>query len=62
MGGWWCQDVRLVAGDGVGGGGVIVVKYLLDDTVKTEEDVKKYLGLNTLASLPDTKEAKRRKR
>ena len=42
--------------------GVIVVKYLLDDTVKTEEDVKKYLGLNTLASLPDTKEAKRLKR
>ena len=21
MGWWWCQDVRLVAGDGVGGGG-----------------------------------------
>lgn len=42
--------------------GIIVVKYLLDDTVKTEEDVKKYLGLNTLASLPDTKEAKRLKR
>ena len=41
---------------------VIVVKYLLDDTVKNEDDVKKYLGLNTLASLPDTKEAKRRKR
>ena len=41
---------------------VIVVKYLLDDTVKDEEDVMKYLGLNTLASLPDTKEAKRRKR
>ena len=42
--------------------GVIVVKYLLDDTIKNEEDVKKYLGLNTLASLPDTKEAKRIKR
>ena len=41
---------------------VIVVRYLLDDTVKDEEDVMKYLGLNTLASLPDTKEAKRRKR
>lgn len=40
---------------------LIVVRYLLDDTVKNEEDVKKYLGLNTLASLPDTKEAKRRK-
>ena len=42
--------------------GIIVVRYLLDDTIKNEDDVKKYLGLNTLASLPDTKEAKRRKR
>ena len=41
---------------------VIVVRYLLDDTVKDEEDVMKYLGLNTLASLPDTKETKKRKR
>ena len=31
---------------------VIVVRYLLDDTIKTEEDVTKYLQLNTLASLP----------
>ena len=40
---------------------VIVVRYLLDDTVKDEEDVRKYLNLNTLAALPDTKEAKRRR-
>ena len=40
---------------------VIVIRYLLDDTVKNEEDVRKYLNLNTLASLPDTKEAKRRR-
>lgn len=31
---------------------VIVIRYLLDDTIKTEEDVTKYLGLNTLAALP----------
>lgn len=31
---------------------VIVVRYLLDDTIKTEEDVTKYLQLNTLAALP----------
>ena len=40
---------------------VIVGRYLLDDTIKDEEDVRKYLNLNTLAALPDTKEAKRRR-
>ena len=32
--------------------GVIIVRYLMDDTIKTEEDVEKYLRLNTLASFP----------
>lgn len=32
--------------------GIIVVRFLLDDTVKTEEDIKKYLGLNVLAAIP----------
>lgn len=31
---------------------VILVQYFLDDTIQTEEDVTKYLGLNTLASIP----------
>lgn len=31
---------------------VILVQYFLDDTIQTEEDVTKYLGLNTLASVP----------
>lgn len=31
---------------------VIVVSYLMDDTIKTEQDVKRYLGLNTLAAIP----------
>lgn len=31
---------------------VIVLIYLLDDTIKTSEDVEKYLGLNVLASIP----------
>lgn len=31
---------------------VIIGLYLLDDTVKTEEDVQKYLKLNTLAAFP----------
>lgn len=32
--------------------GVFVVIYLLDDTIRTEEDVEKYLGLPTLGVLP----------
>lgn len=32
--------------------GVILLKYLLDDTIKTGEDVEKYLGLSTLAMIP----------
>lgn len=31
---------------------VVVLITLLDDTVKTPEDVEKYLGLNTLTSIP----------
>lgn len=41
---------------------VIVIRFLMDDTIKDEEDVKKYLGLNVLAALPDTKESKRKRR
>lgn len=39
---------------------VLVLRHLMDDTIKTEEDVKKYLGLNTLASLPVEKDLKRK--
>lgn len=31
---------------------IIFVEFMLDDTVKTAEDVEKYLNLNTLASIP----------
>ena len=31
---------------------VIVGRYLMDDTIKTEEDMRKYLNLNTLAAIP----------
>ena len=31
---------------------VITVRYLLDDTIKTEDDIEKYLGMTTLAVLP----------
>ena len=31
---------------------IILVQYLLDDTIKSSEDVEKYLGLSTLALIP----------
>lgn len=31
----------------------IIIRYMLDDTVKTADDVEKYLGLNTLAAIPE---------
>ncbi|MCD7823882.1 MAG: Wzz/FepE/Etk N-terminal domain-containing protein [Oscillospiraceae bacterium] len=31
---------------------VIVIMYLMNDTIRTEEDVEKYLGLNNLAMIP----------
>lgn len=42
---------------------VIIVLYLMDDTVKTADDVEKYLGLNTLTSIPlrEGEQKKRRK-
>ena len=43
----------------------VIVSYLMDDTVSTPEDIEKYLGLNTLASIPMKEEeaeaAKKRK-
>ena len=35
--------------------GVIILLTLMEDTIKTEEDIEKYLGLTTHASIPDTK-------
>ncbi len=32
--------------------GVLIVIYMLDDTIKSEEDVEKYLGKNVLAVFP----------
>ena len=32
---------------------VITVLYLMDDTIKTEEDIEKYLGVSVLAKVPD---------
>ena len=40
----------------------MLVRYLMDDTVKTPEDVEKYLQLSTLAVIPLNEEGKRKKR
>ena len=34
--------------------GLICLKTVLDDTIKSEEDIEKYLGLSVLAVIPDT--------
>jgi len=31
---------------------IVLVRYLMDDTIKSAEDVEKYLGLSTLALIP----------
>lgn len=31
---------------------IIIIRHLLDDTIKSSEDVEKYLGLSTLAIIP----------
>ena len=38
--------------------GVITVRFLMDDTVKTEEDVEKYMGLSVLAAVPERGKSK----
>ena len=35
---------------------ILVVRFLLDDTIKTSEDVEKYLGWSTLALIPTIEE------
>ncbi len=36
---------------------MVLIRYLLDDTIKSSEDVEKYLGLSTLALIPAASEA-----
>lgn len=36
--------------------GIIVIKSLLDDTIKTSDDLEKYLGISTLSIIPLCKE------
>ena len=43
--------------------GIVIARHLMDDTIKTDEDVEKYLHINTLASFPyiKTREDKEKK-
>lgn len=47
---------KIIAIAGVAGillaSGVIIALHLLDDSIKTQEDVEKYLGLNNLGMIP----------
>lgn len=36
--------------------GVLIVVYLLDDSLRTEEDVARYLGLSVLGMIPESEE------
>ena len=36
--------------------GVVVLITLIDDTIKTEDDIERYLGISTLANIPDRKD------
>ena len=40
--------------------GIIILRFIMDDSIKNEEDVRKYLNLNVLASLPDMKERRKK--
>lgn len=42
--------------------GVVVVQFLLDDKIKSEEDIRKYIGLNTLAVVPENAEPEKETR
>ena len=35
---------------------IVVILAVMDDTIKTEEDIEKYLGISVLAKVPDRKD------
>ena len=37
-------------------GGIVTVMTIMNDTIKSEEDIAKYLGISTLSSVPDRKD------
>lgn len=41
---------------------LIIILFMLDDTIKTDEDVEKYLGISPLASIPQMDESGKEKK
>ncbi len=41
---------------------VVVVRYMMNESIVTEEDVERYLGLTTLASIPEKESEKNKKK
>lgn len=41
---------------------LLTIQFLLDDTIKTSDDVEKYLGLSTLALIPEMEDADAKKK
>ena len=56
--------LRVYAAVGIGAAAVIyaiyLVMFLLDDKIKTEEDVKKYLNVSVLGEIPNANQSKKR--
>ena len=36
--------------------GIIVLRTIMNDTIRSEDDIEKYLGIPTLAVIPDRKD------
>ena len=41
--------------------GAIIIGYLMNDTLADAEGIERYLGLNTLAEIPDSASVKEQK-
>lgn len=41
---------------------VVIVRFLLDDTIKSSEDIERYLGLSTLGLIPDAEMEEKKKK
>ena len=37
---------------------IVIIRYMMNDSLKSEEDIERYLGLNTLAAIPNEKTQK----
>ena len=47
--------IGLLAGFAISGG-LVCLLAMMNDTIKTEDDIARYLGISTLATVPDRKD------